>query len=388
MRWFSILMLLLSFSAKGQNHLGPYVFKEDLFKKIEADTLPWKNQIWATEFSFIQQYPEVLMHWDKMGYRKPLQQEEDSLLFIQSTTFSAKDYIIEQSKNHPITIINEAHHIARHRSFTRQLLEGLYENGYRYLGLEALWDTLLHQRNFPFIESGYYIQEPEFGILIAEALSIGFTLFGYEASDNKNGAEREKEQAENIQKFISSHPDGKVLIHCGYDHVFENDYPRWGKAMAGRLKELTGLDPLTISQTTFSERYKKEDHHIFLQLLSSDEAVVLLQKDGTLFKAWGEPNQTDIVVIHPTTKYVDGRPEWQIKNKISHTVQIPKELSHQRLLVLAYRNTEHAHRGIPADILEIDEKNASNNLYLLQGKYTIVIQNRDYEIVHQYSIEI
>ncbi len=144
------------------------------------------------------------------------------------------------------TIINEAHHVPKHRAFTRSLLKELYANGYRYLGLEALFDAAVNETKFPVIETGYYTKEPEFGNLISEALATGFTLFSYEASQGKNGKEREIEQAENIQKFIENNPKAKVLIHCGYAHAYENDYPAWGKAMAGRLKQNMNIDPLTI----------------------------------------------------------------------------------------------------------------------------------------------
>jgi uncharacterized iron-regulated protein len=59
----------------------------------------------------------------------------DSLFFNTFKAVNAKDYILERAKKEKIIIINEAHHNARHRSFTCSLLQGLYEDGYRYLGL-------------------------------------------------------------------------------------------------------------------------------------------------------------------------------------------------------------------------------------------------------------
>src|SRR5690606_17878963 len=205
---------------------------------------------------------------------------------------NAKDYIIEQSKNSQIVIINEAHHIPKHRTFTKSLLKDLYDNGYRYLGLEALFDSTINERKFPIIESGYYTKEPEFGNLISEALKIGFTLFKYEASEGKNGKEREIEQAQNIQNFIESVPAGKVLIHCGYAHAFENDYPAWGKAMAGRLKENMNIDPLTIDQTMFLERSDEENNHLFIQLNNTKQPFVLIDENGHVFNGKSAVKQT------------------------------------------------------------------------------------------------
>src|SRR5690606_5251139 len=144
----------------GQTNPQPYLFAEDLYQKIEKDTVAWKYQTGATEFSFTGRYLDVLKVWDKNGVRKPITNREDSLYFVRSKKVNARHYIIQQSKDARITIINEAHHIASHRTFTRSLLQGLYDNGYRYLGLEALFDSVINDRNYPTIESGYYTSEP------------------------------------------------------------------------------------------------------------------------------------------------------------------------------------------------------------------------------------
>lgn len=218
----SIILFLNVTTTFGQTD---YKFSKDVISHIDRDTVAWKYQTGATELSFNGYYKEVLKTWDQNGVRKPNTTIKDSLYFINSKKVNAKDYILNQAKKAQIVIINEAHHIPKHRTFTKSILQDLFNNGYRYLGLEALSDSQINERKFPIIESGYYTKEPEFGNLISEALKIGFTLFGYEASEGKNGKEREIEQAENIQKFIEKSGNGKVLIHCGYAHAYENDYP-------------------------------------------------------------------------------------------------------------------------------------------------------------------
>src|SRR5690606_17379848 len=160
-------------SVFGQSNPEIYRFSKDILSQIDNDTVAWKYQIGATELSFSGYYREVLQIWDKNGVRKPKTTVEDSLYFIKSRQVNAKDYIIEQSKNAQIIIINEAHHIPKHRAFTKSLLKKLYDNGYRYLGLEALFDSTINERKYPVIETGYYTKEPEFGNLITEALKVG-----------------------------------------------------------------------------------------------------------------------------------------------------------------------------------------------------------------------
>lgn len=384
----TILFFINAVFIYGQEPTNPYKFSEEIFHQIDRDTLAWKYQIGATECSFISRYSDVLKMREKEGLRKPKISKEDSLYFVNCNKINAKKYIVERAKNAQIVIINEAHHMSSHRTFTRSLLQDLYDNGYRYLGLEALFDTLINERKYAVIESGYYTQEPEFGNLIFEAINIGFTLFGYEAGQGKNGKEREIEQAQNIQKFIEKNPNGKVLIHCGYAHVYENEYAPWEKAMAGRLKDALKIDPLTIDQTMFLERSEMENNHIFVRLNDTHRPIVLMDKNEQAFKGFNEIKQTDIVVIHPPTQTVNGRPHWLIEGKRKNTVSLSKVDNNGPTMILAYRNDIMNTNGVPADILEVADQNASRDMYLSDGLYTIIIKDKSHQVIDKYSIEI
>ncbi|RZK40914.1 MAG: hypothetical protein EOO90_13175 [Pedobacter sp.] len=385
---FTIIFCLNAMISLGQTNPEEYKFSKDILSQIDKDTVAWKYQTGATELSFSGYYKEVLKIWDKNGVRKLKPSTEDSLYFTNCTKINAKDYIIKQSKNSQIVIINEAHHIPRHRTVTKSLLKDLYDNGYRYLGLEALSDSKINQRKFAVVETGYYTKEPEFGNLISEALKIGFILFGYEADDGKNGKEREIQQAKNIQKFIKSNPSGKVLIHCGYAHAYENEYPSWGKAMAGRLRDNMNIDPFTIDQTMLLESSEDIRNHMFIKLNTHREPIVLIGDDGQVFNGKGTVRQTDVVVIHPQTEYVDNRPDWLLEGKKRYTVLSNKLNSSSPYLVLAYRRNENEHDGIPADIIEITGDKPTKDLYLETGIYTIVIKDKDYKVIDKYTVEI
>lgn len=384
----TIIFFLNITIAFGQSNSETYRFSKDILSKIDIDTVAWKYQTGATELSFSGYYQEVLRIWDKNGIRKSKTTKEDSLYFINSKKINAKEYILKQSKNVQVVIINEAHHIPKHRTFTKSLLKGLYDNGYRYLGLEALFDSTINKRKYAIIKSGYYTKEPEFGNLISEALNIGFTLFGYEASEGKNGREREIEQAQNIQKYIESVPDGKILIHCGYAHAYENDYPSWGKAMAGNLKDNMNIDPLTIDQTMFLESSVIDNSHLFIRLNKAKEPIVLIDENGQVYNGKNEIKQTDIVIIHPQTEYINRRADWLLKGKERYTIPPSKIQSHEPLMILAYRSNEFENEGIPTDIIEITDNKTPKELYLPKGFYTIVIKDKNYNIIDKYNIEI
>lgn len=372
----------------GQSNPGNYRFSKDILIQIEKDTVVWKYQTGATEMSFSGYYEQVLHIWDKNGVRKPKNDPKDSLYIVNSQLIPAREYIIQQAKKAPLVIINEAHHLPSHRMFTRSLLQDLYDNGYRYLGLEALFDPAINQRKFAVQESGYYIQEPEFGNLIYEALRIGYTLFGYEAASNKNGKEREIEQAENIQEFIKNNPDGKVLIHCGYAHAFENVYNPWEKAMAGRLKDMLQVDPFTIDQTMFLEKSDPQNNTLFTRMNTTQQPVVLIDENGAVFRGKNTVKQTDVVVIHPPTVYINQRPSWQFQGKEKYTISLAEIQSQLPVLVAAYRVGEYEKNGIPADLIEITNSNSPRDLYLKKGRYTLVFQDKNYLKIDQYDVVI
>lgn len=378
-------MLLARFTY-GQKPDETYPFSEDIHAGIEKDTVSWKYQTGAVRYSFIGDYKNTLAVWDKgVPARIYTPTPADSAILKNSAIQNARDHIISRSENEQIIIINEAHHNPKHRTFTSSLLEGLYKNGYRYLGLEALWDTTTNERKYAVKESGFYIAEPEFGNLIYEAGRIGFKLFGYEASEDKNGKEREIEQAQNIQAFMKANPDGKYIIHCGFNHVYENHVQGWEKAMAGRVKEYTGIDPFTIDQVRFTERSKPEFGHYFLYATKEQEPFVLIDRQNQAFNGISEPRQTDLVVIHPLTRYKNERPGWLGKREY----RLPGDkLKSYPVQVLAYRINEYEHGGIPADIIEIRSAKENKPLLLQNGEYKLVIRNRLYDIPDTFEISI
>lgn len=237
------------------------------------------------------------------------------------------------------------------------------------------------------MESGIYTREPEFGNMISEALKLGFVVFGYEASAGKNGKEREIEQAENIKRFIDSNKNGKVLIHCGYAHVNENIYKPWEKAMTGRLKEYTDIDPYTINQETFSEKGSFEINPAFVNLNTSGEPIVLIDQQGQPFTGTSDPKQTDLKIIHPVTQYKNNRPQWLAKDKNPYSIDASK-LKIFSVLALAYRKGEFKNNGIPADIIEIKDQQSTNTLFLATGKYEIIFKDVNYKVINSLDVDI
>lgn len=360
-----------------------YKFNAQIEEKVENDTNPVKYQIAAADYATKGDYKNALLQWDlamRGRDRAYTASQIDSLQNLY-TVIHANDLILAQAAKHQITIINEAHHNSKHRMFTKSLLKDLYDLGYRYLALEALSngnyaDTELNIRKYPIQRTGHYIKDPQFGDMVRTALKLGFKVVPYEAIENVNGKEREIAQAKNLQQIIAKDPKAKFIIHCGFDHVLEGNHRSWEKAMAARLKEYTGIDPLTIHQVQYSEKANPKFNHPLLKVFDIKRASVLLDKNKQPFQYTRRETWSDIAVFHPNTTYIHNRPDWLFTNgnkKITIDLQ-PIALDFP-VMILAYKKGENIKTAVPVDITEAKTKTSVCLLGLQKGDYEIVITN-------------
>jgi len=190
---------------------------------------------------------------------------------------------------------------------------------------------------------------------------------------------------------MDNHPPAKVLIHCGHDHVIKGtpSIASWEKAMAGRLKEYTQIDPFTIEQTQFSEKGDRKYNHPFIAMVNKDFPVILIDKDGKLFNGKKDSDQVDCKIIHPETQYINHRPAWLITEGNRRAYHIEKsKIVQLPLLVLAYRQNEFDNDGVPADVIEITDDENIPVLILYKGDYEIIMKDRGYDVVDRYDVHI
>ncbi|KAA2224491.1 hypothetical protein [Chryseobacterium sediminis] len=384
--FYSLALLFLSMAGYGQEN--PYLFSDDINKKVEdpAQIQSWRSQMEATYYSISGQYKSALESWDQTFGRVKKLSSADSLKFTKLIPVNAKDYILEKAANEKIIIINEAHHNASHRTFASSLLQGLYDRGYRYLGIETLEGDSLNIVKFATLNSGYYSKEPEFGNFIYHALKMGFKLFPYEAEGNNK--EREIGEAKNISDFMQQNKDGKYLIYCGYQHAYEGIHKSWEKTMAGRLSDLTGINPFTIDQTQFSEKSLLKYNEPLLRLVNNTVPVILKDENQIIYNGEDKELYTDIKIIHPVTKYIKGRPDWMLKENRKFYKIPAAQLSTYPVMVFAYRKGEFEQKGIPADIIELNNSKDSRFLILDKGNYDIVIKDKEYKVIHKFEKRI
>jgi hypothetical protein len=105
-----------------------YKFKAEIESEYKKDSLEPDFQHYATECSFKIDHKNALKYWDLEFTPKIIDYNQfqfDSIKNVYETA-KAKDYILDQSKENKIIIINESHHNASHRVFTESLLKELF----------------------------------------------------------------------------------------------------------------------------------------------------------------------------------------------------------------------------------------------------------------------
>lgn len=172
--------------------------------------------------------------------------------------------ILERAEGRRVVIINDSHNHAHSRVLLYQLLAPLKAMGFDYLAVEdfsgspADYGDLAYPGQAAAWQSS---REPVFADAVRHAISLDYTLVPYEAEDEAylSVAEaerlqfREDRQAQNlIERVLNADPHARVLVYAGHQHAYEAIVEPIGptyKPMALRLRELSGIDPLTIDQT-------------------------------------------------------------------------------------------------------------------------------------------
>ena len=386
-----VLIPLSSWMSPEKNEqTSPYQFSSKILEAFRKDTNSSRNDIASYAFSYIGEYQQALAYFDKG--REPTQhlKPEDSLRFMGFKPVNAREYILNRASKAQIVIINEAHHNPVHRVFTASLLEELYQSGFRYFGAETLdyRDSTLNQRKYPVLLSGYYTREPQYGNLVREALKLGYRVFPYEAAtleEFSSGKGREIAQARKIQQVLRKDPKAKILIHCGYDHVKEAPLGNsWEKAMAGRVKEFTGIDPFTINQQSWTESSEPAKEDPLYRMVSVKQPSVFVNATGEAFAATTSAGAlTDVQVAHPKTIYRHGRPAWLLKEGKCKPYFLKKEELSLGFpcMAMAYQEGEPVdaedpmQQALPVDVIELRAAAEQKALILPRGRYQLVLKN-------------
>ncbi|MDR3184178.1 MAG: hypothetical protein LBT49_02070, partial [Prevotellaceae bacterium] len=185
----------------------------------------------------LQEWRVINRYWDSQPDIKYLATDEKTL-----------DFLLQQSKERQIVMINENHFSPDNRLLVMLLLDDWYKQGFRYLALEMLWDKNINGRGFAASHSGFYTKEPMASKLIKEASNRGFKVFGYDDFSK----DRERNQAKNIYDCTFKVDTlAKVIVLAGFEHISERASAGGRTWMAAEFKQTYHIDPLTIDQVEY-----------------------------------------------------------------------------------------------------------------------------------------
>lgn len=251
---------------------------------------------------------------------------KDTPCTMAATNEDPLSLIRRKARDTSIVMINESHTRTDTRAFIGDVAVALREEGYTHFAAEGFGngpgfafrlDKI--ERSYPQDKDGPYMSEASYGRLFRQIKDLGYTTVAYELYQNVTADpsdsfaqinERDEAQAENLMEAVLREAPGtKILIHVGYSHLRETLVQRdgvvVGKWLGLRLKEKTGIDPLTISQT-----------HC---------------QSGGPFGLSGPPESAadnpfaDIFINRAPPEFVRGRPGWRVERG-DMLVDIPEAL--------------------------------------------------------------
>ncbi len=247
-----------------------------------------------------------------------------------ATTRNAIDAIVERAKTTRLVILNEDHGSPRDRAFALMVARALRPLGYDVLGIETLNNTAddaeaaammaaLARDGHAGRNTGVYLRDPVFADFLRQSLALGYRPMAYEITDHDRTsdieariAQREQAQADQVvRRALDAHPASKVLLYVGFHHATEHpegeSKRHW---LATRLKRMTGIDPLTIDQTTFNA-YGAGDVALYDRIADrAGTTPSVLMAGGKPLVVGHYAGLVDLQVVHPRTTRIAGRPDW------------------------------------------------------------------------------
>jgi hypothetical protein len=296
--------------------------------------------------------------------------------------------IVAEARGRQIVILNEAHHVPLCRRFGLRVARALREQGFEYFAAETFAPNAgeLWQAGYPQVTLGQYSRDPEFGNMVREAMRLGYKGVAYEGAGfggpDFDYRTRDLQQGDNLfAQVFSTDPDARLFIYCGYDHAFKSVidlgdgtvYTR----MAQRIKDLTGIEPLTVDQASQLQHTAREYEEYSYQRYADSLSAPSVLRAETGFAVFGKPEGAiDMQVFHPRSTMQDGRPSWKFADGRSayhvDPALIPKD---KRVLLQAFVASEPGD-AVPYDQILIEAgTDPLPALVLEPGEYRLVLQD-------------
>lgn len=272
-----------------------------------------------------------------------------------------------------LVIWGEEHHLPQTRSLYERMLLLLWDQGYRYLAAETFDQSVMSSSfQYPDYKSGFYLRDPVFASAVRIARERGYELVAYETRELGPAGDpsfRDRTQAQTINtRIFEKDPAAKVLIIAGRGHVSEEIAADGWTPMASVLKQLTGINPLTLYAPTMSERLTRQEEHPMYRYATShnllDGPTIFVRDTATL-----GTSSFDAYVFWPRTSLIQGRPDWLVSEVGRHAVVIDQALRSESLALIQAFHLGDPPTAIPADQIVIESPDSAPALMLPTGRF-------------------
>jgi hypothetical protein len=373
--------------ARPLQEAGNYLGEMQLLRQLAAENPDSKGvrdlttQQIATFTSFLGDQAEAIRLFDTLADDEGPVAAFDTTQLATLRVADAAETIIAAADTARVIFINEAHHVPQTRLLMLALLERMRAKGFTHLAAETLspFDSSLNARDYPVRTTGYYSNEPLFGEMLREARRLGYVLVPYEAVGSGSQDARETGQATNLRdRIFRDRPDARVLVHAGYAHINESGMLAGAKPMAVRFREITGIDPLTVDQTTMYEHSTRtREHPAYGRVVDKAAQSMPFVLTDAAGRVWtSKPGTHDITVFLPRTQLRNGRPDWLWRSgdRKPYVVRGAACSSGAMCVATARLATESAD-AVPRDAILIGPNDGERMLALPVGRYIITVRD-------------
>jgi hypothetical protein len=326
----------------------------------------------------------------------PSERQAAEVMMQDAHVLPALETLARRVRDRRIVMINEAHHIPRHRAFSAALALRLREEGFTWYLAEAFGPKVSRLAPGFAVERdmGTYVNDPVFAEGLRRLRDAGYRFAAYDYPEGgptlppsdmamqMNG--REASAAQHIKALLEREPQAKIIVHVGFGHISKLPTVVDGKPLTllgQRLQDATGVAPFCIDQTRGSPHSQPNLDWIYfgetIARFQPTEPVLLRTTGGRPLGVPGYMN--DETVVHPRFEDAFGRPGWRSRVAGVKPVKIDLKPARARECIMLHARSrgEAGAAIVPSDSLVLPREMIEGYLMLQPGIYTLQGERKD-----------
>ena len=221
--------------------------------------------------------------------------------------------------------------------------------------------------------SGVYTTEPQYSNMVREAIFLGYEVVAYDG----RGRNRENESVGNIGKILESNDAAKMIIHCGWSHIYEHIDTASNRTWLGKkIQDSLGLNPLTVNQVILTERPSSMENPLY-STINFSEPTVFVDAENQFYNGFSDMKFFDILLYQPRTRYIHNRPHWLVDQKGHQLIEVSTDIIKEYPCLIKAYKIDDGTDAVPVDVIEKRTKFDPSYLILPTGQFRVEISNKN-----------